>query len=206
MPSPLVGEGRKKGVLYMSILGIFGFPGCGKTTVLAATVERDLQHKPSWFGLPLHDKIFTTFPCVGAYRLDFDDLGKYAMPNSLIVIDEVSLYADNRQFKSFTAEKLEFFKLHRHQHSDVIWCSQSATDADRKIRTSTDYMYLVEPALFGYSIVKPIQKGFDLSNDIADKYYLSHPFNWIYVNRAKYYHLFDSYECKELPLYPCKLW
>lgn len=190
----------------MAIVGFFGFPGSGKTTVLSAIADMEISKKNSWLGLPHHANVLTTFSVPGAFRLNFDDLGKYDMSDSLIIIDEVSLYADNRQFKTFASEKMEFFKMHRHYNTDVIWCSQSATDADRKIRTSTDYMYLIEPYYFNYSIIKPICKGFDISNDIQDKFYLASPLQWIFVNRAKYYHLFDSYACKKLPFKDFQLW
>lgn len=190
----------------MAILGMFGFPGSGKTTVLSAIADRENRGLPSWFGLQNHDSVFTSFPCRGAYQLDYSKLGDFKVSNALILIDEISLHADNRAFKSFGSEKVEFFKLLRHLHSDCIWCSQSATDADKKIRTSTDYMYLIEPFFFDYSVIKPIRKDFDITNDITDKYFLSRPLDWIFINRKKYYHMFDSYDYKDVPEMPRVFW
>lgn len=62
-------------------------------------------------------------------------------PHSLVVIDEVNLLWDNREFKSFPKELGAWFRLQRHKKVKVILFSQTA-DADKKIRDLTDRVYL----------------------------------------------------------------
>ena len=44
-------------------------------------------------------------------QINFDEIAYYDYSDSLIIIDEISLHADNRDFKTFSKELLEFFKL-----------------------------------------------------------------------------------------------
>ena len=83
------------------IIGIFGLPRSGKTTTACAIAQKALVHKRFLAELRNdYGHVFTSFYCKGCNKLDFEDLKKYSYPNSLIIIDEISLYADNRQFKS----------------------------------------------------------------------------------------------------------
>ena len=137
------------------IYEIFGLPGSGKTTTLTYIAQNALKGR-SVLGLGRYERVFTTFYCQGCYKIDFSDLKQYDFSNSLILIDEISLYADNRQFKNFDTDFIYFFKLHRHYHIDLIWCSQSYSDADKKIRDVTDTVFLAERGWFGYTLLKRI--------------------------------------------------
>ena len=59
--------------------------------------------------------------------------------NSLLLIDEIGLIHDNRDFKAFEAECNEFYKYQRKKKLVIIATSQSM-DIDKKIRTLTDYI------------------------------------------------------------------
>ena len=87
------------------IIEIFGLPRSGKTTTLCMIAQNALKGK-SVLGLGKYENVFTTFFCRGCKKLDFADLGKYDFSNSLILIDEISLYADNRNFKNFDSDLL----------------------------------------------------------------------------------------------------
>lgn len=189
------------------ILGIFGLPRSGKTTTATAIAQSALKHKAFLPDMRRdYDRVFTTFFCKGCEKLNFDDLKKYAFPNSLVIIDEISLFADNRNFKTFDSELVYFFKMHGHFHIDCIWLSQSAGDADKKIRDVTDTLYLLERSRFNnYSILKPIYHNYDTKHrDIKDCYDIAPRMRWKYFNRKKWYSYFDSYEHKELPVYDKK--
>lgn len=62
--------------------------------------------------------------------------------DSVIFIDETGLIHDNRQFKSFPQEAVEFFKYQRKRKLIVYLSSQSA-DVDKKIRDVVDYTILL---------------------------------------------------------------
>lgn len=184
------------------IIELFGLPGSGKTTALTMIAQKTLQGK-NVLNLGKHSKIFTTFYCQGCYKLDFNDLKQYDFTDSLILIDEISLYADNRNFKSFSDDLIYFFKMHRHYNISVVWCSQSYDDADKKIRGVTDTVYLLEPWLFGFSVLKEITHTYNFSNrSISDCYDIAPPVHWKLCYRKKWYQYFDTCEkLKKLKTY-----
>lgn len=180
------------------VIEIHGFPGSGKTTVLTMLAQRALQGK-STLGLPPSKTVFTTFPCPGCFQLDFNNLGRYNFHDCLILIDEISLYADNRNFRQFSADLLYFFKLHRHHKVNLVWCSQSASDADRKIRSVTEMSYIIDKYLC-FTAIKPILKSHSVINGQPDERYELAPMPcWYWCYRPKWYRCFDSYSTKPLP-------
>lgn len=182
------------------IYEIFGLPRSGKTTTLAAIAQHALNHK-RFLDFGQYDRVFTSFYCQGCYKLNVYDLAKYDFSNSLVLIDEISLYFDNRDFKNFGSDFLYFFKLHGHYNIDLVWCSQSYSDADKKIRDITDTVYLLEKSrLPHYSILKKIYHNYSFKGrQISDVYDIASRLEWKYINRKKYYKYFDSYERKQLP-------
>lgn len=188
------------------VIELHGFPGSGKTTALAMIAQRALKGK-STLGLMPTDKVLTSFPCPGCYRLDWGQLGKTALSDCLVIIDEISLYADNRDFKNFGFEKLQFFKLHRHGGIDVVWCSQSASDADKKIRAVTEVSYIIDALPLGFSAIKPIQKMHGIKNgEPGELFRLAPPLMWYIFWRPRWYSYFDSYQMPELPPPELELW
>lgn len=182
------------------VVGVFGLPGMGKTTMLTAAAQHSLNGK-TFLGLPAHDKVYTNFECPGCLRLDFEKLGKYKFENALIVIDEIMLYADSRDFKSFSDDLKYFFSHQRHANLDILWCSQMYDDCDKKIRGLTDHYYLLEK--FSYlpiSCVKPILRRLGAHNNkFADTIYMGAPITWTFIWRPKYYKMFDSFVYRDLP-------
>lgn len=115
---------------------IYGKKGCGKSTVAQKYIY---QHfKRGWhIYYNEGDSRFTHGQAIDAshlWEVDFK-------PHSLLVIDEVNLLWDNRQFKTFPKQLGEWFRLQRHYKVKVILFSQTA-DADKKIRDLTDRVYL----------------------------------------------------------------
>ena len=188
------------------IIEIHGFPGSGKTTVLTMIAQRALQGK-STLWLPPAKKVFTTFPCPGCFKLDFDQLGKYNFHDCLILIDEVSMYADNRNFQKFSDDLKYFFKLHRHYHINLCWASQSSRDADLKIRAVTERCYIIDKYLW-FTAIKPILKYHTVrGGSPGERYELAPPADWKWCFRPKWYSYFDSFlEPKALPEPELELW
>ena len=189
------------------IQGVFGLPGMGKSTFLAKCAWMCL-HGKEFMGVPPHKYVYTNFDCPGCYELDFDTLGKYNYHDCLILIDEIMLFADCRDFKNFSPELKYFFALHRHFNVDIIWCSQYYSDCDKKIRNLTSCFYLLEKAsVLPVSFIKPIIRAMGAKDgQMIDRYDLGAPISWRFVWRPRYYKLFDSYETKELPPVEVSLW
>lgn len=187
------------------VIEIHGFPGSGKTTVLTMIAQNALKGR-SVLGLPKTKTVFTSFPCSGCYQLDFYQLGKLNFHDCLIIIDEISLYADNRNFKNFSDALLYFFKLHRHANINLVWCSQNATDADKKIRGVTEKSYIID-ALGAFTMIKPIEKFHSVKNgEPAEIFRLGRLHTWKWCYRPKWYKYFDSYDRKALPDFVPELW
>lgn len=187
------------------IIDFHGFVGSGKTTVLAYISKR-LNSGHSAFGLKPRGAVYSSFPLPDCYKLEPEKLGLVDIRNGTLLIDEVSQYFDNRQFMHFLTETMMYFKLSRHYHVDIVLASQSATDADKKIRQLVQASYIVDK-IGSFSVVKPIQKWHSVASGVpVEKYKLSPPLNWSFIYRPALYADFDSFQCPELPAYTPETW
>lgn len=189
----------------MSVQGVFGLPGVGKSTFLTACAIHWNKGK-SFFGIKAKPVTFTNFYCQGCYKFNFEDLGTLYFHDCNILIDEIMLFADCRNFKNFSDSLTSFFALHRHFGVDIIWCSQYWNDCDKKIRNITDNYYLLEKSrlLPSFTFVKPIKRHLGVN---TDKYILASPLDWTIIFRPFYYQHFDSHEKHvELPEPELILW
>lgn len=115
---------------------IYGKKGCGKSTIAQKLIYK--HYKRGWhIYYNEGDSRFRAGTAVDASKLWTYEY----KPHSLIIIDEVNLLWDNRQFKTFPKELAAWFRLQRHYKVKVILFSQTA-DADKKIRDLTDRVYL----------------------------------------------------------------
>lgn len=202
--------------------GIFGLPGSGKTTVLTWCALRALAGKPLYIGhlwgkIPLqefdsrsYENVFTTFPVPGCARFDYEDtVGTFQYKRCLILIDEMSLYQDNRDFKTYTKEKKLFFATLRHTESDLIYCSQDWRDVDKKIQNMTHNLFLVEGRSRHRSRISPIlpEQACKLG-DIKTVYSLAPRISRTTLHRKSLYSSFDSFQLygKPLPPVPVHPW
>lgn len=192
------------------IIGVFGLPGAGKSTFLACASQHLLNGK-SFMGLSPSKVVFTNFYCKGCYKLDFDKLGIYNFVDCNILIDEIMLLADTRNFKTFPESLKRFFSQHRKTLGDghgVIWCSQYYDDCDKKIRVLTHKYYLLEKGKIftSFSFVKPILREMKPKHGtMSDQFVLGAPVTWKPIYRPKYYDAFDSYETLLKTLPPVEL-
>lgn len=178
-----------------------GLPRSGKTTFIAY-----LTHLCNVTGY----KCFCNIPVQGAYPFTKDDLGKYDMSNSLILLDEAGIIYDNRNFeKAFTEESLTFLKLIGHYHSNICLFSQSMDIDVKWVRMSKD-IYFLRRGLIGHkSFIYKVHRKLDVNPDthkIEDFY--DKPTGLIALltrkkfRRKKYYHMFDSYSAPKLKVFP----
>ena len=86
----------------------FGLPGQGKTTILAMLAlqaSKDKRYKHVYSNIPLRIE--------GVTYIDNKCIGKYDLSDCLILIDEGTIFADSRDFKSFGADKIYYFMLQK---------------------------------------------------------------------------------------------
>lgn len=128
------------------------------------------------------------------------DLSYYAPdPNSVLLIDEVGLIWDNRDFANFKAN--EFFKYARQYKCKVILFSQ-AFDIDLKIRNLVDNMFLMtkigkiclyRPVVKKLGVVKRI----DGTGGLEDTYCYGSVFSYKFTYLPRYYGMFKTYNPPE---------
>lgn len=190
------------------VTGYFGLPGSGKTTFLTMLAQKELQLIKK--GHSKYDRVFTNFYCQGCYELRWQDLGSKLFEHSLILIDEITLFADSRDFKSFPFQIKQFFILHRHYHCDIIYFTQHYNNVDKKIRDLTFDLYFVRPFLKFFSKATRIFRTLDIqeqTHEIVNGYRFSNFFDLLFSGsvvrfcfRPRWYKYFDSFEAdRSLP-------
>lgn len=169
--------------------GVFGLPGSGKTTFLAKYAFDSFKK-----GVP----VYSNFELIGAYKIDvLSDLGKKDIHDCLVLIDEISLVCDCRDWKSFDSSLVYFFTHHRHYNVNIVWASQSWGDADKKIRNLTDKLYHCYRGSFGFCKAYHVYKYLRLENgQYLDGYDESRiP---VLYRPSKYGKLFDTHVKRQL--------
>lgn len=153
--------------LYM----VFGKKGAGKSTYLTM-----LAVKYAKAGRP----VFSTLNVPYAYKLYISDIGYKTFPaGSVLLIDEVGMIWDNRNFKNFKPEVRDYFKLQRHYKHTVYLFSQSF-DVDLKLRVLTDRMFLLVNPMGWFTYIRSITRSITVTeansqaeSRIADQLHLS---------------------------------
>lgn len=184
---------------------VFGKKGSGKSTLMCK-----LAIKYSKKGYT----VFCNSYVPGTYYFDAADVGFYHFPeNSVLLVDEVGMIWDNRDFKSFKKEVRDYFKLQRHYRHIVFLFSQSF-DVDKKLRDLTDNMYLITNVLNCFSIARRITKVITISHGdknttgeskLIDDYRFD-PLIFFFIGSVKltyiprYVRYFNSFDAPQLPL------
>ena len=139
----------KKYINPYKLIMIFGPKGSGKSTFLAKVA---IEHiKKGW-------NVYSTLTIPFTYKIDEKDVGFFHIPeNSVLLIDEVGMIWDNRNFKAFKQEVRDWFKLQRH-HKVKVYLFSQVFDIDKKLRDLTDEMYLIDKKLRVFSYGKRILK------------------------------------------------
>ena len=159
-------------------------------------------------GKSKYNHVLTNFYCQGCEFVSFNDLAYYRIENSLILLDEITLDADGRCFKSFSEEHKRFFTLHRHLNNDIVVFCQDFSRMDKTIRNNVyDLWYVQKPVfpLFSqFSVCKRIFRNIAI-NEFTSELSLGYRFATFwetlftkckrYVYRRPYYKYFDSYDC-----------
>lgn len=199
----------------MSVRLFFGLPGSGKTTVLTSIALKESNRRRKRYA-----NIFTNVGLAipGVTYIDNDCIGKYDLSNSLILVDESTLFANCRDYKTFDKNKLAFFVMHRHYNCDIFMFSQEWASMDKRIRAITDRVYYVYKGFwtrswltsyyripYGIIIPDPKKNGGDKLGEIIQGYCKPNLFVRIFshkIYRPRYYKYFDSWEAPDLPKLP----
>lgn len=196
----------------------FGLPGCGKTTMYAklAYDAAFKRHTP-------YDHIYGNIALTGIpnyIQINVNDLGTHMLEKCLILIDEGTVQFDNRDYKNFSKNFVEFFMTHRHYECDIAIFCQSYNGVDKKIRSVCDKLYYLHKGTFTgfyktkvwripYDIIIPDKKdtGSAHLGEIIEGYCKPPLLARLFtpsLKRKKYYPYFDSWEKKDLPALPAE--
>lgn len=183
------------------INGYFGLPGSGKSTFLTRIAQKELKRIARGKSKYLH--VLTNFYCEGCECVEYKDLGNYDISDSLILLDEITLDADSRNFKQFDAAHKHFFLMHRHYNCDVIYFTQQYDGVDKKIRDITSNLYFVKKRLM-FTVATKIYRTLDineLTKEIVQGYRFCNWFERWFLGgthqicyRPKWYKFFDSWD------------
>lgn len=183
----------------------FGVPGVGKTSILAKHGIKELKLLKK--GKSSYKHIYSSFYCDGLEKITFADLDKYRIQDSLILLDELMLDADNREFKKFPLGIRDFLTLHRHEGCDIIYATQDYSKVDPKIRALTQDLWYMQksviPFFRRFTTAKRIYRCIVINEHTGDLF-LGYRFcnflealfssNKKICYRPNYYKYFDSYD------------
>lgn len=118
----------------------------------------------------------------------------YVKPESLILVDEINLLWDNRNFKEFSKDLQRYFRLQRHYRHIFIGFSQTY-DCDKKLRSLADNLLICSrflrifvrtKAYFKKVVVVSPDKGNSRETAIMTD---------DFVRKGIFYDLFSPYQC-----------
>lgn len=196
----------------MSIRLYFGLPGAGKTTLLTAHALKYCKKH----NFNVYSNIPLNIPKV--IPIKNEDIGHYNLHDGVILIDEATIFADSRNFKTFSSELVKLFCLHRHFRLDIELYLQNYNRTDLTIRMLADKVYWirklggitmsVEIPMDVFIPKKEVSDDTGQAGEIVNGYYRPHILTYIFcekIIRKKYYPFFDSFSTYHLPELPDEL-
>lgn len=176
---------------------VIGKKGSGKTTLLTKLAIKALKKGKT---------VYSTVEIPGTYLFDPLKVGDFTFkPNSLVLIDEVGLIWDNRNFKNFNSKWTYFFKMQR-QYKCEVWLFSQSFDVDKKIRDLCDRLFIIQNFIRVFTIIKPVIKKITVSNNtqtgegsLVDSYSFDIPLiSWKFTFIPRWVVFFKSFDPKEL--------
>lgn len=199
---------------------LFGVPRVGKNTFATKIAQHHLKEMKC--GVSKYEHIYTDFYCEGCEQINWNVFGEYKIMNSLIIFEEMSIDADNRNFKNFSAKKRDALVLHAHFFNDIIYCTQNYENVDKKIRDLTHELWYLEksciPILGEFTVAKRIFRTIainEMNGELVMGYRFATPLERLFTRctmicyRKRYYKYFDSFDqgsLANLPTYNGLLW
>lgn len=179
---------------------VFGKKGSGKSTYL---VKLALQHlRKGWKVYTNMDELFMP----GVRHFEIQHLGDFVPEaRSLLLLDEVGMIWDARDYKQFKPCVRDFFKLQRHYQVKVYMASQTF-DVDKKLRDLTDGMFLHVNLLRIFTVGKRItrkvvltQSTSEAESRISEDLVMCPFWDWTLTYIPKWAKYFDSHSIPERP-------
>lgn len=125
--------------------------------------------------------------------------------DSLLLLDEVGMIWDNRDYKTFKPQVRDFFKLQRHYHVTVYMASQTF-DVDKKLRDLCDGMFLHSNFMRVFTLGRRITRQVVITEStseaesrISEDLKILPFWNWTLTYIPKYAKYFDSHSIPEKP-------
>lgn len=179
---------------------VFGKKGSGKSTYLVKLAQQHL--KKGWLVYTNMDELFMP----GVRHFDIKHLGDFVPEaRSLLLLDEVGMIWDNRDYKVFKPCVRDFFKLQRHYHVKVYMASQTF-DVDKKLRDLCDGMFLHQSFArvftLGKRIVRKVvitQSTSEAESRISEDLVMLPFWNWTLTYIPKWAKYFDSHAIPDKP-------
>lgn len=182
---------------------VFGKKGSGKSTFL---IRQAIKYQKK--GYTIYTNMIDC-TLAGVFLINVDDLGDFIPePNSVLLLDEVGMIWDARDFKKFKASVRDFFKLQRHYHV-ICYLASQTFDIDKKLRDLCDSMVLFTNLFNVFSLGRPIQKKIVLTEStseaesrISENLKFLPVWNWQLLYIPKYIKFFNSYHVPDMPKLP----
>ena len=182
---------------------VFGKKGSGKSTYLVKLAIKYL--KKGFY-------VYTNMPDMvlpGIRLIDVEQIGDFVpVANSLLLLDEVGMIWDNRNFKNFKPSVRDFFKLQRH-YKVITYLASQTFDIDKKLRDLTDGMILNVNVLNVLTVGKTIRRKITLTEStseaesrIAEDLKFCPLWSWHFTYIPKYAKYFSSFKVPETPYIP----
>lgn len=141
---------------------VFGKKGSGKSSYLIKLAYKYLKK-----GFIVYTNMQD---CVipGVRICNISHVGEFVPEaNSLLLLDEVGMVWDNRDFKNFKTPVRDFFKLQRH-YKVLVYMASQTWDVDKKIRDLTDGMMLCTQLFSLWSLGRTITRRIVLTESTAE--------------------------------------
>lgn len=184
---------------------VFGKKGSGKSSYLIKLAYK-YQKKGYLVYTNMQDCVIP-----GVRIFDIKHLGDFIpVENSLLLVDEVGMIWDARDFKAFKPAVRDFFKLQRH-YKCIVYLASQTFDVDKKIRDLCDTMMLCTNVATVFSLGRTITKRIVLTkaspeaeSRISENLAFSPFWNWHLTYIPRYAKGYDSYAVPDLPKIPYK--
>jgi len=129
----------------MSVIGIVGLPGSGKT--YQATAK-------ALFALECGQEVYANYSIKGCHK--FKELEEtFGLKKACIIVDEINIICPSRFWQSFPPEMAYYWSQTRHRGIDIFWTAQHEDRVDKTVREITNFIWTCQD----YSVRLPRRKG-----------------------------------------------